>query len=151
MFEFPAGNDVKTAPHLSEMLQEGEIPIGFNGETNRVWNLPETAVELTVSIRDGRAAIKISGRAERSRRRNKIDAFAKNMLNAFFSGGLFPGELRREFGRVDKRKLATRIAGLRAHRTFKMTSVRSSESGAPCANQSTSRKRRSASSVALTS
>ena len=152
MFELSAGNNVETASHLREMLQDGKIPVGFHSETNRVRSLSQTAIELLVSIGNGGAAIEISRRAERFRSSlNEVDALAKNVLNVFFSSGLFPCELRREFGRVDKRQFFTRIGSLRAHRTFRTTSVRSSDSGALCANQSTSRKSRSASSVALTS
>src|SRR5580692_1546742 len=151
MFEFAAGDNVKTTPQLCELLQDRKISVGFHRETNRVWNLSETAVELSVSISKGRAAIKISGSAKQLLSSNEVDALAKNVLNIFSSCGLLPCKLWREFGWVDKLQFFAGNNDLRAHRTFKTTSVRSSESGAPCENQSTSRKSTSASSVALTS
>src|SRR5208282_3030526 len=151
MFELSAGDNVKTAAHLCQILQDGKIPVGLHRETDRVRNLTEAAVELTVSIRNRRAAIKIGRRAKRGRGRDQVGAFAKHALNAFFSSGLFPCELRREFGRVDKPQLLACICNLRVHLTFNTTSVRSSARGALWANQSTSRKIRSAISVALTS
>src|SRR5882724_11332878 len=98
MFELAAGHNVKPAPHLREMTQNGKVSVGFDGETYCVRNLPEAAVELAVSIRDRRAAVKISRRAEGSGSSNEVDAFAKHMLDVLFFRGLFPSEMRRELG-----------------------------------------------------
>src|SRR5580704_17780379 len=151
MFELSPGNNVKTASHLREMLQDGKIPIGFHGETKRVRSLSQTAIELLVSIGNGRAAIEIRRRSKFLGGLNEVNALAENVFNFLLFSGFFPCELWREFSRVDKHQFFTRIGSLRAHRTFNTTSVRSSDSGALCANQSTSRKSRSASSVALIS
>src|ERR1700741_4483635 len=101
MFQLAAGNDVKPASHLRKVLQDGKISVGLYGETDGVWNLAHPALELFVSIRKSRPAIHIPGRAKRFRRRNQIDALAKNALNALVARGFFPGELRRVLSRID--------------------------------------------------
>src|SRR5580693_3452488 len=151
MFELAAGHNVKPAAHLCEMIQYRKISIRLHRETQCVWNLAQASVELPISICDRRAAIEVRWRSEGSCRVNEVDLLAENMLDTFFASGFFPVKMRREFRWIDKRQFLACIARSRAHRTFNTTSVRSSESGALWANQSTSRKITSASSVALTS
>jgi len=151
MFQLAARNNIESAPALGEIIQEGEIAVRFHCETNRVRNSAELAIELSVSLANRRSAIAIRRSAEGFCRADKIDALAKNMFDILIARGFFPGKVRREFRRVHVRQLFRRTAPSRAHRTFSTTSVRSSAGGAPCANQSTSRITRSASSLALDS
>src|SRR5271167_398382 len=109
MFKLAPGNNVKAASLLCQMLQDRKIPVGLHRETNRVWNLAETAIKLTVSIRDSRPAIQISRSAKRSRRRYKVDVLTKNVLDALLLWRVFPLKVRRESSRIDERNFSTRI------------------------------------------
>src|SRR5580704_17790240 len=133
------------------MPQDGKIPVGFHCEADGVRNFAQAAIEFLVRSRKSCAAINVSRRSKGGRGAGEVHSFAEHVLNALGVRGFLPGELRREFRRVDKFQVLTGPRRLRAHRTFSTTSVRSSASGALCANQSTSRKSKSANSVALSS
>src|SRR6266568_188334 len=115
-------------------------------------HLTKAAVQLVKSVFNRRSAVQISRRPYFFSNRPQRNSFAKHLFDEGASRpALLPREVRREGSRIDIFEFARRTVIRMAHRTFATTSVRSSESGALWVNQSTSRKMRSAISVAAAS
>src|SRR5208283_2415531 len=107
----------------------------------------ETMLQLVKGLDDGAAAVNIRRSAETIGDFLKRKAFAKNVAAR---AGVLPAKVRGKCCWVDVFEIATSLPGV-AHLTFKITRVRSSESGALEANQSTSRRMTSASSAEVSS
>src|ERR1700693_2937379 len=101
---------------------------------------------------DRGAAVNVRRGSDFLRDLRQPDTFAKHrFLDRRAIPELSPGELGRKRGGIDKTQFYGRLSWGRAHRTLSTTKVRSSASGAPCANHSTSRNTWSASSAAVSS
>src|SRR5260370_42426397 len=112
----------------------------------------KAAVQLVISVFNRRLAVQISRRPNFFTNRPQRDFFAKHLFDEGASRlALLPREVRRERSRIDIFEFARRTVIRMAHRTFATTSVRSSESGALYVKQSTSRKMKTAISVAAAS
>src|SRR5262249_21353397 len=139
-----------SAAQLGQRFQDGQVAVGFHRETKCMRECAKPFVEFLVSGFNRGAAIEVKRAAKPFRSTCEPNILAKYGFTS--SGFLFsPLKKRREFSRINVGKRLARRRGLRAHRTFSTTRVRSSESGALCANQSTSRKIMSESSVAESS
>ena len=148
VFEFATRDNVKAASELSETFKDGEIAIGFYSETDGVRKRCESTMQFAISGFDSGTAVDVSGRGELFRNGRERGSFAKH----FLAGIVFriaPREIRDEFGGIHVAQRVRGCGGVRGHRTLSTTRVRSSERGALCANQSTSRRMRSEISVAV--
>src|SRR5271165_5571128 len=145
MLEFAAGDDVEAAAEAAKKLQQREVSVGLSGEAEKMGNAAQAAINFTKGIGDSAPAVDIRGRRKTPGDVGKRHAFAKYFARG--SSGLFPGKLRRVTRGINVRQRTPRLAGA-AHFTFITTSVRSSERGALCENQSTSFRTRSAISAA---
>ncbi len=150
--QFPSGHNVKTASHLGKVFQDGQIPIGLYRKTQRVRQCAKSLVQFPVGIINRSAAVCVSRRAKFLRHRFQRHPLAHYFFAAHVPRPAFgPRKMRRESRRVHVFYFAGRRITRMGHRTFATTSVRSSESGAPCVNQSTSRRIASAISAAVAS
>src|ERR1700688_1069297 len=111
-------------------------------------NTGETAVDFVESLADGTAAVNVGRRFVAPGNFGERHAFAKDFTRA--PARLFPGKVRSVVCGIDEGQPASSLAW-GAHFTFMTTSVRSSERGALCENQSTSFRTRSAISAAVIS
>src|SRR5262249_38484363 len=139
MFQFSAGHNVEAAVALGELMQDGEVAVGLDRETDAVRNLRQSAVKFVVGIHNCGSAVEISRRAERRCGADQVHPLAEDVLLLGMAGDAFPGKVRVKFRGINKGQLLAGTGRRSAHRTFKITRVRSSESGALWANQSTSR------------
>src|ERR1700752_1532377 len=131
------------------MLQDGEITVGLYREAQCVRQSPQPSVEVTIGIFNRPTAVHIGRCPDFSRDRAQRDFLAKDFFAAGTRSGRFlPCKVWCKFSRIDKLKPVRTRTSRCAHLTFVTTSVRSSESGAPSVNQSTSRRMMSAISVA---
>ena len=105
----------------------------------------EAAIKFVKGVSYGAAAIRIGWRFKAARDFGERYLFAENFTRGFTN--LLPGKMRCVVCGVDVGQPAPSLAG-GAHFTFMTTSVRSSERGALCENQSTSFRTRSAISAA---
>src|SRR5258708_17915254 len=105
-------------------------------------------VQFLVGAINCSAAIYVGWRAKFAGDRIQRHSFADHFFARTPCSALLPFEVWRERNWVYVLELARRRIVRTAHRTFATTNVRSSASGAPCVNQSTSRRIRSAISVA---
>ena len=64
VFEFTPGNDIKAAAKFRQLLEDGEISVGFDGETERVGKRAEAFLQFEKSGLDRGAAVDISGRGK---------------------------------------------------------------------------------------
>src|SRR5580704_6858344 len=111
-------------------------------------NTAEAAIYFVKRIGNGAAAVYVYGCFVAPGDFGEWYVFTEDFARGFVP--LFPGEMRSVVRGVDVGQPAPRLAG-GAHFTFMTTSVRSSESGALCENQSTSFSTRSAISAAVIS
>ena len=119
-------DNVEAAATLREQLQDGEITVSLDGKAYGVRNGREAVLEFVESIRDGAAAVNVRGSAKTIGDFLKRQALAKN---APARASVLPGKVRSECCWVDVPEISTSLPG-DAHFTFKITRVRSSESGA---------------------
>src|SRR5579864_8441644 len=108
-------------------------------------NAGETAIDFVESVADCTPAVYVGRRFVAPGNFGEWHAFAKDFTCGF--PRLFPGKVGRVVCWVDVGQPTPSLAG-GAHFTFMTTSVRSSERGALCENQSTSFRTRSAISAA---
>src|SRR5260370_2119082 len=149
----PGGrNDVPAAAQARQILQNRKVAGRFHRETKRVRQSAKPGHQLVVSAANRRLAVAIRWRARLLRYVPQRHALASNRFACpGISARFLPRKVWSECCRIDVRMLLALLRGRLAHRTFSTTKVRSSASGALSANKSTSRRTRSASSVAVTS
>src|SRR5579872_211277 len=151
--QLAAGDDVEPIPRLRHMLQNCEVAIRFHRKAKCVRQRAKSTMQLRLRIIDRSAAVQIHWRANLVCDIDQSHAFAcdgfGNARAAPRRALFLPGKVRRKRRRIDKRQLLRRRFVLATHRTFSTTSVRSSESGALCENQSTSLNTRSINSAAF--
>src|SRR5229473_1240278 len=147
--ELAAGNDIEAAAQFREMLQNREIAVGLHSEAECVRQSAETVDELVVRVFDRAPAIDVGWRPELIGNVAKGHAVAGDCcIVTRVARQRLPEKVWREAGGVHERQLLAGVCRRAAHRTLSTTRVRSSESGADCENQSTSRRTRSANSAA---
>src|SRR5579859_2003688 len=105
----------------------------------------QSAVKLLICRFDSPSAVQVKRCAKFLGSGGEGNVFAINRFARFL---FLPPEKGREFSRIHKGVRTRDSCSLRVHRTFTTTSVLSSESGALCANHSTSLNIKSESSVA---
>ena len=64
VIEFAGGNDIEAAAPGGQQFEDGEIAVGFHGETEAMRNGLESGFKFVVGVDDGVLAIDIGGRAE---------------------------------------------------------------------------------------
>src|SRR5467141_1403776 len=150
--QLAARNNVEAAAQARQILQNRKVAVRFHRETKRVRQSAKPGHQLVVSVANRRLAVDIRWRARLLRYVPQRNALATNRFACpGISARFFPRKVWSERCRIDVRMLLALLRGRIAHRTFSTTKVRSSASGALSANKSTSRRTRSASSVAVTS
>src|SRR5258708_27231168 len=123
------------------MLQDGQIPVGLYGKAQSVRQCGESLVQFLIGAINRSAAIHVRWRTKFVRDRIQRHSFAHHFVHARDPRTvLLPFEVWREGSWVYVFEFAGRRIIRMAHRTFAITRVRSSASGALCVNQSTSRR-----------
>src|SRR5713226_8234945 len=151
MLQLAAGNDIEAAAQAGQILENRQVPVRFHREAKRVRQSAEPGYKLIVSAPNRCLAVDVCRCARFFRYVAQRNALAATRFTPIgLAAGFFPGKMWRERCRIDERRLLA-LRDRPAHRTFITTKVRSSASGALLANQSTSRRTISASSVAVTS
>ena len=126
-------------PCWASKFQNREIAVGLHGKTKQMRQFAEAAIAiLQQGIVDGLAAVNVRGRSKPSAISTALRLRNKHLrpdASAFF----FQANCGVNVAGSTYARFSPGL-GVGAHFTFTMTSVRSSESGAFCENQSTSFK-----------
>jgi len=146
--QFIAGHDVESTSPFCQSFSGWSGCRSTSPRSKACGAIPLNRDQVPSTPSHRRPAIQIKGLSKFLHRIGKGKSLAKDRLA--FSRLLFlPAKIGRELRRVYVSMILRWYRRLCAHRTFKITSVRSSDRGALCANQSTSRKIMSDNSVAV--
>ena len=110
MIKLTTGDNVKPTTEGGKKLKDGEIAVGFHGETEKMRDLAQSRLEFTERIANGGLAVNVGGRSETRGNLIKGRRFADDDLPCA-ARQVVPGEVWRKFGGIDIRKILACFGG----------------------------------------